>query len=97
MSIRNALANTRAAARTIQDTIRNAAMEQTSTAIARHLYQTAERAATNAQQTILLLEAAQEAEAAAEATTTDEDEAKQSTQLQRKTTAITGEKASKRK
>lgn len=93
MSIRNALANTRAATRTIQDTIRNAALEQTSTAIHHHLITTADRALAAGQETILLLEAAQEAEGAAATQNPGENNEKaQAEILQRKTNAITGEK-----
>lgn len=96
MSIRNALATTRAGTRTIQDSIRNAALEESSPAIHRHLSQTAERAATLAQQIILLLEAAQEAQATEEQKGTTAEAAKLAT-LERQTAAITGEKGSKKR
>lgn len=97
MSIRNALANTRAATRTIQDTIRNAALEQTSAAISRHLSNTAERAAQYSQQIIFLLEAAQEAEANPGNEADPQNEAHTLERLGTKTAAITGEKGSKKR
>lgn len=97
MSIRNALATTRAASRTIQDTIRNAALEQTTAALHRHLSETAERAAKQAQQIILLLEAAQEAEGSAREETADQNEQIQLAHLERRTASITGEKGSKKR